>query len=39
MILHNLRIFSQNVHKNWLLMNLILKNNMNFNIIFIQEPL
>jgi len=39
MILHNLRIFSQNVYKNQLLIDLILENNINFNIIFIQETL
>ena len=38
MILKDLKIFSQNVHKNYLLTNLILENNKNFDIVFIQEP-
>ena len=38
MILDNLKIFSQNVQKNNLIVNTILKINSNFNIIFIQEP-
>jgi len=39
MIIKDLRIFSQNVWKNNLIVNTILKVNMEFNIIFIQEPL
>ena len=38
MILKSLKFFSQNVHKNRLLTDIILENNKNFNIIFIQEP-
>jgi len=38
MILKFLKFFSQNVHKNRLLTDIILENNKNFNIIFIQEP-
>ena len=38
MILKSLKSFSQNVHKNRLLTDIILENNKNFNIIFIQEP-
>ena len=37
MIIKDLRIFSQNVQKNNLIMNTILKVNAEFNIIFIQE--
>jgi len=37
MILKDLKIFSQNIHKNYLLTNLILENK-NFDIVFIQEP-
>ena len=36
-ILKDLKIFSQNIHKNYLLTNLILENK-NFDIVFIQEP-
>ena len=39
MILNNLRIFSQNVRKNNLVIKTILEVNNNFDIIFIQEPL
>jgi len=38
MILNNLRIFSQNIRKNNLIIKTILEVNNNFNIIFIQEP-
>jgi len=38
MILKSLKFFSQNVHKNRLLTDIILENDKNFNIIFIQEP-
>jgi len=38
MIIKSLEIFSQNVQKNKLLTNSILKNNKNYNIILIQEP-
>ena len=38
MILKDLRIFSQNVHKSNFLINTILKVNQDFNILFIQEP-
>ena len=38
MILQNLRIFSQNVCKNHLIINTILKTQSHFNIILIQEP-
>ena len=38
MILKSLKIFSQNVHKNRLLIDTILENNKNINIFFIQEP-
>jgi len=39
MIIKNLKFFSQNVYKNYLLTDLILENNKNFDIIFIQKPL
>ena len=39
MILKNLKIFSQNVWKNNLLINIVFEVNQSFNIIFIQEPL
>ena len=39
MILQNLRIFLQNVWKNSLIINTILETQIQFNIIFIQEPL
>lgn len=38
MIIKNLKIFSQNVWKNRLLTDIILENNKNFDVIFIQEP-
>ena len=38
MILNNLKIFSQNIQKNNLIINTVFKVNSNFNIIFIQEP-
>ena len=39
MIIKNLKIFSWNIGKNKILTNIILENNKNLNIIFIQEPL
>jgi len=39
MNLKTLKIFSQNVHKNFVLTDIILENNRNFDILFIQEPL
>ena len=38
MILKDLKIFSQSVQKNNFIINMILKTNNNFDIIFIQEP-
>jgi len=38
MIFKNLKVFSQNVQKNNLIVNTILKLKADFNIIFIQEP-
>ena len=38
MICKDIKIFSQNIQKNSLLINTILKVKINFNIIFIQEP-
>ena len=38
MIVHNLRIFSQNIRKNSLILNTILKTQNYFDIILIQEP-
>jgi len=38
MICKDLKIFSQNVQKNSLLINTILEVNSSFDIIFIQEP-
>ena len=38
MIVKDLKIFSQNIQKNNLIINTILEANTNFNIIFIQEP-
>jgi len=38
MIYDNLKIFSQNVWKNYLIINTILETQSHFNIIFIQEP-
>jgi len=39
MNLKTLKIFSQNVYKNFVLTDIILENNKNFDILFIQEPL
>ena len=39
MILKSLSIFLQNIWKNCLLTDIILENNKNINIIFIQKPL
>jgi len=39
MIYNNLKIFSQNVCKNTLIVNTILETHSYFNIILIQEPL
>ena len=39
MICDNLKIFSQNVYKNSLIVNTILEAQSSFNIIFLQEPL
>ena len=39
MIYNNLKIFSQNIHKNTLIVNTILEIYSHFNIILIQEPL
>jgi len=39
MIFNNLKIFSQNVQKNSLIVNTILETQSDFDIIFIQEPL
>jgi len=38
MILKDIEIFSQNIRKNSLMVNTILKVKSDFNIIFIQEP-
>jgi len=38
MIINDIKVFSQNVWKNNLIMNTILEANINFDIIFIQEP-
>ena len=38
MIYNNLKLYSQNVHKNSLIVNTILETQLSFNIIFIQEP-
>ena len=38
MIIRNIKIFSQNVQKNNLIVNAILKTKYDFNIIFVQEP-
>jgi len=38
MIIKNLKIFSQNVQKNNLIVNIILKTCFEFDVIFIQEP-
>jgi len=39
MMLKDLKIFSQNVRKNNIIINTILEVNHDFDIIFIQEPL
>jgi len=39
MIHDNLKIFSQNIRKNSLIVNTILETQSQFDIIFIQEPL
>jgi len=38
MIYNNLKLYSQNVHKNSLIINTILETQSSFDIIFIQEP-
>ena len=38
MILNNIKVFSQNIRKNLLIINTILKTQSQFDIIFIQEP-
>ena len=38
MILKNLKIFSQNIYKNYLVINTILEIQSHFDIVFIQEP-
>ena len=38
MILENIKIYSQNVHKNNFIINTILETHLSFDIIFIQEP-
>ena len=38
MILENIKIYLQNVHKNNFVINTILKIYLSFDIIFIQEP-
>jgi len=38
MIVQNLRVFSQNIWKNLLIINILLKTQTQFDIIFIQEP-
>jgi len=38
MILKDIKIFSQNIHKNNFLINIILETQRSYNIIFIQEP-
>ncbi len=38
MNIKELKSFSQNIHKNHLLTEVILENNKNFDILFIQEP-
>ena len=39
MIIKNLKIFSQNVYKNSLIVNTLLETLVHFDIILIQEPL
>ena len=38
MIYDILKLFSQNIHKNSLIVNIILKTQISFNIVFIQKP-
>ena len=38
MIVCNLKVFSQNIRKNLLIINIILETNNYFDIILIQEP-
>ena len=38
MICDVLKLFSQNIHKNSLIINTILETQMSFDIVFIQEP-
>jgi len=38
MIIKNIKIFSQNMQKNNLIVNMILETYFEFNILFIQEP-
>ena len=38
MIIKDIKIFSQNVRKNYLIVNTILETKLKFNIIFVQEP-
>ena len=38
MIYDILKLFSQNIHKNSLIVNTLLETQMSFNIVFIQEP-
>ena len=39
MIIKSLKIFLQNIYKNWFLTEIILENQKDFNILFIQELL
>ena len=39
MILKNIKIFSQNIHKNNFIINTILETQISFDIVFIQELL
>jgi len=38
MIIKNIKIFSQNMQKNNLIVNMILETHFKFDIVFIQEP-
>ena len=38
MIIKDIKIFSQNIQKNYLIVNTILETKLKFNIIFVQEP-
>jgi len=38
MIIKNIKIFSQNMQKNNLIINIILETHFKFDIVFIQEP-